>query len=138
MTTSCLQHGDDFFGPQINACERKFDFTLLFEQSILSAAPSALFISFMLLRVAKLSRVGRKTLPNMLRDVKLVNRHPQSPHQVTAKTRTAYYFCIFVSPDCYSIALDNPRSPANSHVCACRCSICRCCSRLGRTVEFGE
>lgn len=105
MTTSCLRHGDDSFGPQVNPGEREFDFTLLFEQGILSAAPSALFISFVFLRAAQLRRVDGKTLPNMLRNLKLVTGHPQNSHQITAKNRTAYHICVSMRTDRYFIGL---------------------------------
>ena len=44
---------DDVFGPQLRG---SFDFTLLFEQSILSILPSALFLSFSAGRFIILSR----------------------------------------------------------------------------------
>ena len=70
----CTSNADDFFGPRVEACRRQFDFTLLFEQSVLSIAPSALFICLISLRVAQLYRVDRKTLSNTLRNVKLVTK----------------------------------------------------------------
>jgi ATP-binding cassette, subfamily C (CFTR/MRP), member 1 len=41
---SCPFSLDNNFGPSVNSCRRAFDFTLLFEQSILSILPSSLFI----------------------------------------------------------------------------------------------
>ena len=41
-STVCLPNADDLFGPRVEACQRQFDFTRLFEQSILSIAPSAI------------------------------------------------------------------------------------------------
>ena len=47
-STTCL---DDSFGPTVHGCRGDFDFTLLFEQSFLSVAPSSLLI---LLAVARI------------------------------------------------------------------------------------
>lgn len=40
----CSPRADDEFGPQVVACRQGFDFTLLFEQTILSAVPSAILL----------------------------------------------------------------------------------------------
>ncbi|RAH78385.1 ABC multidrug transporter [Aspergillus japonicus CBS 114.51] len=37
---------DDLWGPTVHPCRRAFDFTLLFEQSVLSILPSSLFLLF--------------------------------------------------------------------------------------------
>ncbi|OJJ95656.1 hypothetical protein ASPACDRAFT_1875772 [Aspergillus aculeatus ATCC 16872] len=37
---------DDLWGPTVHPCRRAFDFTLLFEQSVLSILPSSLFLVF--------------------------------------------------------------------------------------------
>ncbi|KAI9649296.1 hypothetical protein NHQ30_001868 [Ciborinia camelliae] len=47
----CVQNADDFFGPQVEPCQRPFDFTLLFEQSILTIAISV----FLCLQIAILA-----------------------------------------------------------------------------------
>jgi ATP-binding cassette subfamily C (CFTR/MRP) protein 1 len=72
ISSHCDANADNVFGPRVEACSRQFDFTLLFEQSILSIAPAALFTFLLSFRITQLYRVGRKTLPNYLRDVKLV------------------------------------------------------------------
>lgn len=43
-TMGCQSDADDNFGPAVAACVRTFDFTLFFEQAILSIIPSAIFI----------------------------------------------------------------------------------------------
>ncbi|KAE8130892.1 putative multidrug resistance protein [Aspergillus pseudotamarii] len=45
---------DNTFGPVVLSCRRTFDFTLLFEQAILSIIPSALLLVSALLRIYKL------------------------------------------------------------------------------------
>lgn len=69
---SCPQAVDDVFGPAVDECARTFDFTLLFEETILSILPSAVFLILGAIRIATLfarkSRVGGV----ILRTVKLV------------------------------------------------------------------
>ncbi|KAK8047506.1 P-loop containing nucleoside triphosphate hydrolase protein [Apiospora saccharicola] len=69
---SCPQAVDDAFGPAVDNCARTFDFTLLFEETILSILPSAIFLILGAIRVATLftrkSRVGGV----ILRTVKLL------------------------------------------------------------------
>ncbi|PQE21513.1 ABC multidrug transporter protein [Rutstroemia sp. NJR-2017a BVV2] len=74
---TCLPNADNLFGPRVEPCERQFDFSLLFEQSILSVGPSTLFMLLLSLRIPQLYRETRKTLPNLLGCVKLViSCHP--------------------------------------------------------------
>ncbi|MCJ1399793.1 hypothetical protein MMC11_002996 [Xylographa trunciseda] len=58
---ACQPAADDNFGPVVDACTRSFDFTLLFEQSILSAAPTAVFLILSLWRIWKLRISSHKT-----------------------------------------------------------------------------
>src|SRR5437762_11801390 len=51
-----LCESDVSIGPRVIGCRNDFDFTLLFEQSILSLAPSILFFLFSFLRVQQLLR----------------------------------------------------------------------------------
>ncbi|KAL1966963.1 hypothetical protein VTN77DRAFT_3707 [Rasamsonia byssochlamydoides] len=53
---------DNAFGPA--SCTRDFDFTLTFEQSILSILPSALLLLITPLRLFQLSRRRSKTVPH--------------------------------------------------------------------------
>lgn len=57
----CDTHADDLFGPRVSLCRDGFDFTLLFEQGILSALPSALVTGASAGYVFYLSRQNIKT-----------------------------------------------------------------------------
>ncbi|EHK26512.1 uncharacterized protein TRIVIDRAFT_20223, partial [Trichoderma virens Gv29-8] len=64
---------DDSFGPTVSGCETpRFDFTLLFEQSILNIAPCALLLIFSLPRTLYLFRSKPKVLHNRIGIPKLV------------------------------------------------------------------
>ncbi|KAK8017726.1 P-loop containing nucleoside triphosphate hydrolase [Apiospora rasikravindrae] len=69
---SCPPGIDDAFGPVVDECARTFDFTLLFEETILSILPSAVFLILGAIRLATLftrkSRVGGV----ILRSIKLL------------------------------------------------------------------
>lgn len=53
---SCTVQDDDFFGPIVaSSCRSGFDFTLLFEQAILSCGASVLFLLIVPLRIIWLS-----------------------------------------------------------------------------------
>lgn len=62
---------DDKFGPQVPGI---FDFTLLFEQSILSLLPTVLFIVVAPLRILPLLRRESRVKPGPLLWAKLVSR----------------------------------------------------------------
>jgi len=59
------------FGP--GSCKGHFDFTLLFEQSILSILPSTLLLLLVPLRLYHLYGASTKTLPDPLQAVKSVS-----------------------------------------------------------------
>ncbi|KAL6806010.1 P-loop containing nucleoside triphosphate hydrolase protein [Trichoderma sp. SZMC 28012] len=64
---------DNSFGPTASSCETpRFDFTLLFEQSILNIAPCALLLLFSLPRTLYLFRSKPKVLRNRIGIPKLV------------------------------------------------------------------
>lgn len=69
---SCLPVKDDEFGPIVEGCRSNFDFTLFFEQTILTIGPAALLLLFAPPRVIRLLRSTRKTLPSRLRLYKTV------------------------------------------------------------------
>ena len=69
---SCLPQSDDVFGPIVRGCRSNFDFTLLFEQSILSIGPAVLLLIFAPPRVIRLLRSSKKTLSSRLRLYKTV------------------------------------------------------------------
>ncbi|KFA48354.1 hypothetical protein S40293_04500 [Stachybotrys chartarum IBT 40293] len=61
---TCSPQADDAFGPQVVACRQGFDFTLLFEQTILSAIPSGLMLLastlFLLRRYRRIVKTRRR------------------------------------------------------------------------------
>ncbi|GLA66320.1 hypothetical protein AtubIFM54640_008526 [Aspergillus tubingensis] len=63
MAGSCSPAADDSFGPVV-ACPATFDFTLLFEQSILSIGPSAIFLLLVPWRIWSLYPENVKTVAN--------------------------------------------------------------------------
>ncbi|GKZ33772.1 hypothetical protein AbraIFM66950_003807 [Aspergillus brasiliensis] len=63
MAASCSPAADDSFGPVV-ACPATFDFTLLFEQSILSIGPSAIFLLLVPWRIWSLYPENVKTVAN--------------------------------------------------------------------------
>lgn len=52
----CISGADRIFGPRISGCRDGFDFTLVFEQSILSMLPTCLFIIAAVPRIVRLYR----------------------------------------------------------------------------------
>ena len=70
---ACRAIADDFFGPVVDECARTFDFTLLFEESILSILPSALLLFAAPVRLLSLTKRKRVVGGNVFRLVKLVS-----------------------------------------------------------------
>jgi len=66
-TTSCTE---DTFGPA--SCRGDFDFTLAFEQSILSCLPSVVFILASSWRIWQLRRASSKVEPDLMKTIKVV------------------------------------------------------------------
>lgn len=65
VVSTCTLHADNVFGPVVaSPCRHGFDFTLLFEQSILSIAPSSIFLLLVPLRLFWLYRSSITTLPH--------------------------------------------------------------------------
>lgn len=73
MAGSCSPEADNSFGPVI-ACPAIFDFTLLFEQSILAIGPSAIFLLVVPWRIWSLYTENIKTVANKAHWGKLVRR----------------------------------------------------------------
>jgi len=70
----CSYGADNVFGPVVAAeCRQGFDFTLLFEQSILSILPSSLFLLAIVPRFVWLHTAQIKTAPSIFRTTKLVS-----------------------------------------------------------------
>ena len=62
MGTVCSPEADDVFGPTVQAsCRQGFDFTLLFEQIVLSSIPSMLIIGASILQAAVSTKKSTKT-----------------------------------------------------------------------------
>lgn len=73
---NCSHHADDSFGPKVEACRQGFDFTLLFEQTMMSAVPSALMIIASVVFISRQHRESIKTLSAskwLLKWIKLVS-----------------------------------------------------------------
>ncbi|KAH7319081.1 putative ATP-binding cassette transporter [Rhexocercosporidium sp. MPI-PUGE-AT-0058] len=69
---SCTPASDNVFGPVVQGCRDNFDFTLLFEQTILSISPATIFLLLMLTRLFHLYHVNNRALPSRLLACKLV------------------------------------------------------------------
>ncbi|CEJ92394.1 hypothetical protein VHEMI08049 [[Torrubiella] hemipterigena] len=63
---------DDAFGPTVSGCRDDFDFTIVFQQSILSILPSACFITLALLHLVFQWRQRHQTGNITLRNTKVV------------------------------------------------------------------
>lgn len=70
QTMECSSGADGVFGPQIHSC-RDFDFTLLFEQTVLQAAPSALLLLSVPPRIWFLQRQTLKSMRSHMTFLKL-------------------------------------------------------------------
>jgi len=70
----CSFDDDEIFGPAVRAvCRGGFDFTLLFEESILSIGVSVLFLVFVLHRINALRHAVTKVEKSNLQNIKLVS-----------------------------------------------------------------
>ena len=83
---------DDVFGPVVKGCRANFDFTLLFEQSILTIGPAALLLLFAPPRLIRLLRSNRKTLSSRLRVYKTVRGAYSFPKLFLADTFSVLAF----------------------------------------------
>ncbi|TVY83108.1 ABC transporter FUM19 [Lachnellula suecica] len=72
MASDCLPANDNVFGPVVQGCRSGFDFTLMFEQTILSIGPAALLLLSTPPRLASLLRTTRKTISTQIRILKIV------------------------------------------------------------------
>lgn len=70
--SSCVPAADRAFGPQVHGCRADFDFTLMFEESFLSIAPSSLFLAVVPLRLWYLCHKTVKADGKRLQATKLV------------------------------------------------------------------
>ncbi|TVY44829.1 ABC transporter, partial [Lachnellula subtilissima] len=73
MASTCQPLNDNVFGPVVQGCRSGFDFTLLFEQTILSIGPAALLLLSTPPRLLRLLQTTRKTISSRLRSFKALN-----------------------------------------------------------------
>ena len=85
----CSYIVDDSFGPAVIACRGGFDFTLLFEQSILTIGPAALFLLLSPFRLWQLVKEERKISTQWMLWVKQVGGKMECSH-VYAKLNLIY------------------------------------------------
>jgi ATP-binding cassette subfamily C (CFTR/MRP) protein 1 len=77
--TSTSHENDNSFGPFLGVSgTTTFDFTLLFEETILTILPAALLLLLIPLRVLRLWKTPRKITSSNLRTVKIVTFLPCS------------------------------------------------------------
>lgn len=68
---------DDTLGPYARGCRGGFDFTLLFEETILSLSPLAIFLIIAPLRILFLFKKDKKVVQSPLLSLKLVCIPPE-------------------------------------------------------------
>ncbi|KAE8352610.1 putative ATP-binding cassette transporter [Aspergillus coremiiformis] len=72
LSSNCSLDADEVFGPVVNyACRNGFDFTLLFEQSMLGILPAAAFLLVSPLRVGYLTKKDAYVRHNSMRLIKI-------------------------------------------------------------------
>lgn len=73
MASACSIEADNAFGPAVNAsCRDGFDFTLLFEQSILGILPAVVFLVAFPEALYRLTKRRPRTEHNLVRVLKIV------------------------------------------------------------------
>lgn len=78
-SSACSITVENSFGPQVAGCLGGFDFTLLFEETILSILPTALVLLFLPVRIVHLFRSDRKVYEGLLHNLKLVRKLAMLP-----------------------------------------------------------
>jgi ATP-binding cassette subfamily C (CFTR/MRP) protein 1 len=72
---------DNSFGPHAGDCRGGFDFTLLFEETILTLLPIGILLIVLPLRICFLLKRSKKVKAgNLLVAVKIVSRHEPLPN----------------------------------------------------------
>lgn len=69
----CSSFLDNSFGPVIEPCARAFDFTLYFEETVLSIVPSSAFLVLAFIRISLLRTRKPLVVVSLLRIVKVVS-----------------------------------------------------------------
>ena len=78
----CQSSAEDAFGPSVEGCFGGFDFTLLFEESILTIAPLAIFLLVLPFRLMYLYKRKKVARGGLLYITKLVSiSHSFLPHR---------------------------------------------------------
>lgn len=98
---------DDAFGPFVEPLAHdRFDFTLLFEQSVFSIGPSAVILLVAPLRLLYLSRSRRVVVrASLIVDVKLVRVWEDHHHLCSLTSLTQISFTLLSMLQCASLAL---------------------------------
>lgn len=68
----CSIAAENSFGPQVVGCLGGFDFTLLFEETILSILPMSVVLLFLPVRIVHLFKSEPKVYEGLLHNLKLV------------------------------------------------------------------
>lgn len=69
---ACSIAAEKLFGPQVVGCLGGFDFTLLFEETVLSILPMSVVLLFLPVRIVHLFKSERKVYEGLLHNLKLV------------------------------------------------------------------
>jgi hypothetical protein len=96
---------DALFGPAYTGTSRSFDFTLLFEDTILTIVPSTLFLAAAIARAAWLINSPNKVVTSLSRSAKLVS-------EMYVPARTMLTFAGATLRFCYE-PTDSPAYPCD-------------------------
>ncbi len=77
--SSCPSVTDDSFGPYAGTCRGSFDFTLLFEEAILTIPLLAIFLLILPVRLLQLNKNDKKVVRSALQIYKLVSKPLLNP-----------------------------------------------------------
>src|SRR5277367_1742477 len=89
---------DDSFGPWAGDCRGGFDFTLLFEESILTIPLLCIFILVLPFRMVQLVRTEKKVVSSPLRLYKMVRRPFQPILHSPNTTHMLILYPLFSNP----------------------------------------
>jgi hypothetical protein len=122
---------DNTFGPGATACRGGFDFTLLFEESILSILPSALFLLIVPNRLLHVCRGSKKVRRSTLQILKLASLRyvPPTFNMILMNWVPGQRNCISLSADRATCSMGEAWPFENSAISSGRNICCpRCCS----------
>lgn len=111
---ACPSRADNELGPQVLTCRRSFDFTLLFEQSILSILPSVIFLLAAFPRVALLLK----------RPLKLRGKHLQLAKQLALVVYTLLQLAALVASAFVTVQTTRASVAATSLSFIVACVLC--------------